>query len=109
VGAKQKKKNAKALKFARTWLPLARTAEAAPKARQGTALRGGGARPSTSPLRGKTVGEMKTRIAGRTGELPKAKNNKGGAMNSELLGVLGALMILKTPPLSPEKRGAAAE
>jgi hypothetical protein len=109
VDAKQEKKNAKARKFARTWLPLARTAEAAFKARQGTALRGGGARPSTSPLRGTTVGDMKTLIVGRTGELPKAKNNKDGAMKSELLGILDAPMILKTPPPSPEKRGAAAE
>jgi hypothetical protein len=79
VDAKQEKKNAKARKFARTWLPLARTAKAALKARQGTALRGGGARPSSSPLRSTTVGDMKTLTAGRTGELPKAKNNKDGA------------------------------
>ena len=52
---------------------------------------------------------MKTLTVGRTGELPKAKNNKGGAMKSELLGILDAPMILKTPPPSPEKRGAAAE
>jgi hypothetical protein len=90
MDTKQKKKNAKARKFARPWLPLKRTAKAALKARQGTALRGGGARPSTSPLRGTTVGVMKTLTVGRTGELPKAKNNKDGAMKSELLGILDA-------------------
>jgi hypothetical protein len=52
---------------------------------------------------------MKTLIVGRTGELPKAKNNKDCAMKSELLGILDAPMILKTPPPSPEKRNAAAE
>ena len=74
MDAKQEKKNAKTRKFARTWLPLARTAKAA----------------LHSPLRGTTVGGMKTLTVGRTGELPKAKNNKDGAMKSELLGILDA-------------------
>ena len=41
--------------------------------------------------------------------IKKAKNNKDGAMKSELIGILGAPMILKTPPPSSEKRVATAE
>ena len=84
--------------FYKKWAPLIREAECdLAEARrlnptpQGTGL---------TPLRVKALNAL---IVARTGHLPKAKNNKDGALKAEAAACLANPVIIHTPPPSPTR------
>jgi hypothetical protein len=91
--AKDEKREKRERHFRKTWAPLIDKAMESLEKHQSA---DGAAQ--LSPLK---VGEMKALIVGKTGHLPRAKNNTDGAMKLELRGVIDRPIIVTAPPPSP--------
>ena len=87
---KDQKKKDQEVKFRRTWAPLIDKALVSLEKRR---LADGAAK--LSPLK---VGEMKALIVGKTGHLPRAKNNTDGLMKLELRAVIDNPIVVTAPP-----------
>ena len=87
---KDQKKEKREVNFRRTWAPLIDKALVSLEKH-----RSADGAAKLSPLK---VGEMKALIVGKTGHLPRAKNNTDGLMKLELSTVIDNPIVVTAPP-----------
>ena len=98
---KDEKREKREKDFRKTWAPLIdKAVESLEKHRSADGV------AQLSPLK---VGEMKALIVGKTGHLPRAKNNTDGIMKLELSTVIDKPIIVTAPPPSPPAATGAGD